>query len=198
MQEIIELPKNVELYRGTNKPNNFKRNDPVYFLYGNNGYMKAMNAYTSTKRPDSNVFTFKTSRCVKLLNMGNPNVIKKLLHIFSDNKTIIYALEKAFIIENNKVLRYSKKGSDLIVAKAICLLDVDGYVSPKLPRTDSSRLFHQEIVLCNAKNKVIAQTHSTRPKTVKSTESIRPTHIVKMLNNNSNNNVQINNYDSNN
>lgn len=195
MQEIIELPKNFELYRGTSNPNNFKRNDPVYFLYGaNNGMKKAINLYTSTKIPDSNVFTFKTNRPVKLLNMGNPKVIRQLLSIFNHDKTIIAAFKKSFVLENNKVRRYSTKDADLIVAKAICLLDLDGYWTPKLPRTNSSSLFHQEIVLCNAKSKITPQnTNLRRPHKATPVQSIKPTRVVKFLNNNSNNNMIYNN-----
>lgn len=152
----INLPKNFELYRGTKRmmADNYTRPTPVYFLFGNNGYGIANRAYASGF--NENVFTFKTSKPLKLLRMDTERGLNKLKKTL--NKDEIDILERRFKYdpEIDEVRRHSAARKDKMIAGYVCRAGYDGYYAGKMPQLKyrTKDLFHQEIVLCNAKDKV--------------------------------------------
>lgn len=153
-QNIIYF--NEPLYRGTNDPFDYKRDIPIYFLYGNNGENLARRLYTSTKRPNTNVFMYLPLKPLKLLDMSRAKSIQFLREKYNNNEHILNAIDKTFILQNQytAVIRHSKKQLDYIVARAVCDAGFDGYYSPKLRKVKSENPMHQEIALCDAENKI--------------------------------------------
>ena len=95
---------NTRLYRGTKNEQNFRRvNRPVYFTYGSTG--KA-NAGLYATKTNERVYTYKPTRPLKLLDLGNYNSVKRLLNsnISTNDKNKII---KAFVVVGDKLFRKS-------------------------------------------------------------------------------------------
>lgn len=166
---LSSIPSGVILYRGSfreasesksfiNKPPNYMKNRPYFFLYDNNGKNIANRAY-------GQVTVLQTINKVKLINMGDPRSIQMLLQHTNDPK-IIKSIMKSFrISNNNQVVRKSTLEHDVAVVNFICTLGLDGFWTPKLRQKYGNKKFHQEIVLCHPKKhlRVVKVENATRP-----------------------------------
>jgi len=143
MQKILR--KNSTLYRGTTNPNDYKRNSPVYFLYNTNGKNIANRAYT--KYPGSKVYTFIVKENLKLLNLGNPNAVRRIMETGQ--------LDSFTLSKNGTIVsRKSNKNKDNEIAMRAKNLGFDGYITPKLGN------FHQEIALYQSSNKIVHNSNN--------------------------------------
>jgi hypothetical protein len=152
----INLPAGFQLFRGTkiSTADNYTRNTPVYFTFGNNGWRAANAAYA--KGTNEKVFTFETIKPLKLLRMDTLRGIKYLKNSIKTNKAdVITQIDKRFKYDDitKKVIRSSVARHDLMIAKAVCNAGYDGYYSEEL-FTKYKQSFHPEIVLCGAGTKV--------------------------------------------
>ena len=153
------IPAGFILYRGSfkesalapgyvNRSPNYMKNRPYYFLYNNN------NGSNIANRAYGQVTVFKTTKSLRLINLGNPRAVIKLLSYTNDPK-IIKSIMKSFRTSNsNNVVRSSKLKYDLDVANFVCKLGMDGYWAPKLKQKYGNKKFHQEIVLCHPKTSI--------------------------------------------
>lgn len=168
-EEPVVVYFNDVLYRGTHDPYNYRRTLPVYFTYGENGENIARRLYTSSKRPDTEVYTFTPKRALKLLDMSRASSIMYLKKVYKENSSVVEAISKTFILQNQytAVVRRSKKELDYIVATAVCNAGFDGYYSPKMRKHKEARYnMHQEIAICNAEYKISGvklNEHLTNP-----------------------------------
>jgi hypothetical protein len=108
--------------------------------------------YFSNNRNSVNTYgtavKFKTTKNIKLLNMGNVSTVQNLL-TKAKSKTVQNSIIKAFKIANGIIRRNSKINSDIHVAKFICELGFDGYYASELSnKYGKGGKFHPEIVLC--------------------------------------------------
>jgi hypothetical protein len=147
------IPEGFTLYRGARRSHGYLTNNQSYFLFGNDGKNITRKNYTGNKKPGSQVYTYVTTRPLKLLNMGNPNNIVKLVQDAKNQERIIRSIKQSFRLENGIVYRFSESEEDLDVAKFICAAGYDGYYAPKLSK-GTTGMFHQEIVLCKPRDKI--------------------------------------------
>jgi hypothetical protein len=151
----ITIPAGFVLYRGARRPLGYQTNNQSYFLYGNDGANITRREYTSKKGPDVRVYTYMTTRSLKLLDMSNPSNIMKLLGKAVNVENVIRSIQQSFRLKDNIVYRLSESEEDLVVAKFICKLGYDGYWAPKMLKSNTSNnKFHQEIVLCQPRDKI--------------------------------------------
>ena len=152
--------KNTTLYRGTKNSKDYMRNGPVYFLYNTDGKKIAERSYT---KYGGKVITYVLKQDVELIDMSKSESIRFLMTKVKDTKESNNLIRSFQISKNGKeIYRNSEGPRDLIVANMICKLGYDGYIAPKLKKSENTlknNLFHQEIVLCNPKNKVIHENN---------------------------------------
>jgi len=151
----VTIPSNFTLYRGDRSSDSYKKPDPVYFLYGNDGYNITQSAYA--KHIGTHVFEYKTTKPLHLLDMSRVDNVRFLISRALNNPDLLGSLGKSFAVSDNgtMVLRSSKKHHDLVVSEFVCSLGYDGYYAPRLKyRKFATGTFHQEIVLCAASNKI--------------------------------------------
>lgn len=153
MNNLTTINKNFTLIRADSTNGSLSNKNHTYFMYDTNATELVTNQYT--KYEGNKIHTYKTTAPLKLLNVSNPNTIKFLLSQ-TQNENTLKSIQKSFRLrENNKkIVRSSKVGYDIKVSKFICSLGYDGYYASKLPQKYGTKLFHQEIMLCNPKDKL--------------------------------------------
>lgn len=172
----MNIPSGFTLYRGSfdeaalarghvNHTPNYMKNRPYFFLYNNSN----RNGANIANRAYGQVTVFKTTKPLKLVNLGSVRDVKMLLERANGDEKIIKSIMKSFRIANNNVIRSSKLKYDTVVANFICKLGMDGYWAPKLTQKyGGNKKFHQEIVLCHPKKslRVVRINQPSRPPSV--------------------------------
>jgi len=158
------------LYRGCGSSNGLGAKKFTYFVYGNKARNIVENAYI--KKPFVNkVHMFKlTNRKVKLVDMSDYNTVEEIHN--NAPPRVKRAMQTAFQLKNGYVMRRSVPDGDDTIVDYLCKHKngYDGYMTPKMRTNNSNNTynnynnfnnnnnnskFHQEIVLCNARNKVM-------------------------------------------
>lgn len=150
---FINFNKNQKLYRVATKPV-AASNKTAYFMFGSTGLNKTQKYYS--KAQGSYVYTYKTTRPLRLMKLDNIKSVKYLLNEAhkQGNNNIKNSIAKSFEIVNNRVVRNSQTNRNRAVANFVCSLGrFDGYIANELNKTEGG-LFHQELVLCDPFEKI--------------------------------------------
>ena len=147
------LPKNTNLYRGSASPS--VRNNLSYFIFGNqNVAVKTASEQYATGFLNK-VWQYKTNRNLKLVKLDNANSVKFLKNLVKNNTNLLGSFNRSFKVSNGNVFRHSNKNDDEAVAKFLCTLGYDGYITNAMRKNkNNNSKFHPEIVLCKPKDKV--------------------------------------------
>ena len=192
---VVNIKKNIPLFRANSTNGNMTNRNYAYFIFGNDAINLITKQYT--KFEGNKIHKYKLSKPLTLLDMGNVETIEFLKS--SGNTNVKRSIDTVFKINNGKVIRKSILKYDLAVSRLICELGYDGYYAPPLEQKNSSRMFHQEIMLCNPMDKVNYKSSMVPAKPLKpisrKTFSNSNYKFINM-NGNSNSNSNGNNFES--
>jgi len=146
---VINLNKNIPLFRANSTNGKMTNRNYAYFIFGEDAVNLVTNQYA--KIEGNKIHQYKLSKPLTLLYMGD---VKTINFLKSKDPSVEYSINKTFRIRNGQVIRKSKLEYDLKVAKLICKLGYDGYYAPPLPKKYGTTTFHQEIMLCKPMDKV--------------------------------------------
>lgn len=142
-----------DIFRASPNKNDHIYRPMIYASYNKNGYNSVKRIYA--KFEGNMVHTYRAKRTLKLIDMSIPaNIIE--LRNKARNAATRKSIDKAFRIVNDGqgILRFSRVKYDDEVSKLICELGYDGYIAPKLAEKMSSKPFLQEILICDAGDKL--------------------------------------------
>jgi len=145
------FPASSQLYRGSSKAVN-NSNNISYFIYGNNASKKIEDLYV--KYQGNRVYEYKSNRPMNLVMMNNKQSVQGLLNT-TENQNIKKAIQETFRLNNSKnVKRNSNANLNRIVARHICAIGYDGYITNEMKKGNSNSFFHREVVLCKPREKI--------------------------------------------
>lgn len=142
---------NSQLYRGSSKIVN-NSNNISYFIYGKNAPGKVEDLYV--KYQGNRVYEYVTKRDMNLVMMNNKQSVRALMNT-TDNQNIKNAIMETFRLNNsNTVKRNSNSNLNRTVARHICMIGYDGYITNEMKKGNSNNVFHREVVLCKPGEKI--------------------------------------------
>lgn len=147
---VVKVNKNIPLYRANSTNGIMTNRNYAYFIFGNDAINLITNQYA--KFEGDKIHKYKLSKPLTLLDMGDVETIEFLKS--KGNTSVKRSIDTVFKVNNGKVIRKSVLKYDLAVSRLICELGYDGYYAPPLEQKYNSRMFHQEIMLCNPMDKV--------------------------------------------
>ena len=124
-----------------------------YFIFGNGGEQKAGDLYT--KFNGNRVYTYETKFPMNLVMLNNRSTVKALMNT-AENQNVKDAISRAFILNNSpNVTRNSNDpGVNRVVARHICRIGYDGYITNEMKQIGNRNKMHREIVLCKPREKI--------------------------------------------
>lgn len=152
MLKTKHFPARSKLYRGA-KQRVGNTNNISYFIFGNGGAQKAGDLYT--KFNGNTVYTYETKSGLNLVMMNNKGSVKALMNT-TDNDNIKKSISSAFITNNSpNVTRNSNNANvNRSVARHICNIGYDGYITNEMRQIGGVNKMHREIVLCRPGDKI--------------------------------------------
>lgn len=146
------LPKNTNLYRGA--ATSAVRNNLSYFIYGNQNAAVKTASEQYAKGHLNRVWQYRTTKNLKLVKLDNADSVKFLKNLVRNNTNLLGHFNKSFRTSNGQVFRHSNEKNDEAVAKFLCTLGYDGYITNTMKKSKNGTNFHPEIVLCKPKEKM--------------------------------------------
>ena len=147
---VVNINKKIPLFRANSTNGEMKNRNYAYFVFGNDAINLITEQYA--KFEGNKIHKYKLSKPLTLLDMGDVETIEFLKS--KGNASVNRSIDTVFKIKNGKVIRKSVLKYDLAVSRLICELGYDGYYAPPLTQKNNSKMFHQEIMLCNPMDKV--------------------------------------------
>lgn len=146
---LVNFKKNSNLYRVARNPV-AASNKTAYFMFGKTAFNKTQQYYS--KASGSYVYTYKTTKALRLIKLDTIKSVKFLLNE-AVNNSVRNKINGSFKIVKNRVVRNSNMIRNKAVSNFVCSLGFDGYIANELNKTEGG-LFHQELVLCNPFEKI--------------------------------------------
>jgi hypothetical protein len=140
------------LYRGSNTEashaTNRIRQAPNYLWNNHHAYFTNNENHAKTY---GRVVEYETIKPLKLINMGNVEVVKQLINLANTNK-LKNNIQKSFPMNNGKVVRSSEPERNNRVSAFIRKQGYNGYCATGLRISNTTHgTFHPEYVLCKPK-----------------------------------------------